>query len=154
MRQSFVMIILIGCFFIIAYASMTFIFQAIKIIEREELEEKALENAIIGVDESFNRAITHCENNGLGCHESIPNLLEQCQEEDMKEITSCHDGRLEQLMNSRVVTMSNECHLRLGMIQDAETVQYGDFDQAAYLKSIDYFEELCGNYNTLLDRLN
>ena len=47
--------------------------------------------------------------------------------------------------------MSNECHLRLGMVQDDETVQYGDFDQAEYLNSINYFEELCGDYNTLLD---
>lgn len=154
MKQSFVIIILIGCFFVIAFASMTFVFQAIKIVERQELEEKIINAGIIDMEKTVNRAINHCENNGLGCHNSIPNLLEQCQEEGMEEIVSCHDGRIEQLTNSRVATMSNECHLRLGMIQDDETVQYGDFDQAAYLKSINYFEELCGNYNTLLDKLN
>ncbi len=151
MRQSFVVIILIGCFFVIAFASMTFVFQAIKIIERQELEERILNAGIIDMEETVNRAVEHCKNNGLGCHESIPKLLEICQEEDMAEIASCHDGRIEQLLNSRVVTMSNECHLRLGMIQDDETVQYGDFDQAEYLGSINYFEELCGDYNTLLD---
>ena len=152
MKQSFFIIILIACFFIIAYAGTTFIFQGIEIVERQELEEKILNAGIIDMEKTVNRAIDHCENNGLGCHDSIPNLLEQCQEEDMSEIVSCHDGRIEQLMNSRVVTMSNECHLRLGMIQDDETVQYGDFNQAVYLKSIDYFEELCGNYNTLLNK--
>ncbi len=69
----------------------------------------------------------------------------------MSEVASCHDGRMKQLMGSRVVTMSNECHLRLGMVQNAEKVLYGDFDQNAYLNSISYFEELCGDYNTLLD---
>ncbi len=99
----------------------------------------------------INRAIAHCENNGLGCHENIPKLLEECQKENMSDVASCHDGRMEQLMDSRVVTMSNECHLRLGMVQNAEKVLYGDFDQNAYLNSIGYFEELCGDYNTLLD---
>ena len=44
----------------------------------------------------INRAITHCENNGLGCHENIPELLEECQKENMSDIASCHDGRMEQ----------------------------------------------------------
>jgi len=151
MRQSFVIIILIGCFFVIGYASITVVFHFIKIIESQELEEGSLNEAIMGTDEMINKAISHCENNGLGCHESIPELLEECQKENMRDIASCHDGRMKQLMDSRVVTMSNECHLRLGMVQNAEKVLYGDFDQNAYLNSISYFEELCGDYNTLLD---
>ena len=151
MRQSFVIIILIGCFFVIGYASITVVFHFIKIIESQELEERTLNEAIRGTDEMINKAIAHCENNGLGCHENIPELLEECQKENMSDIASSNDGRIKQLMDSRVVTMSNECHLRLGMVQNAEKVLYGDFDQNAYLNSISYFEELCGDYNTLLD---
>ena len=151
MRQSFVIIILIGCFFVIGYASITIVFHFIKVIESQELEERTINEAIMGTDEMINKAIAHCENNGLGCHENIPELLEECQKENMSDVASCHDGRMKQLMDSRVVTMSNECHLRLGMVQNAEKVLYGDFDQTEYLKSISYFEELCGDYNTLLD---
>ena len=88
MKQIFFVIILIVCFFIIAFASTTLVFHAIKIIERQELEEKILNAEIIDMDETINRAIAHCENNGLGCHKSIPKLLEQCQDENMSRYCS------------------------------------------------------------------
>ncbi len=47
MRQSFVIIILIGCFFVIGYASITVVFHFIKIIESQELEERTLNEAIM-----------------------------------------------------------------------------------------------------------
>ena len=58
MRQSFVIIILIGCFFVIGYASITIVFHAVKVIESKELEERTINDAIIGTDEMINRAIS------------------------------------------------------------------------------------------------
>ena len=120
-------------------------------LERQEASQKELEEAIKEVDGFVDKAIVHCETNGLSCNEIIPGWLEECKREEMKDKPSCHDGRIEKLMKSRVVTMSNECHLRLSMIQNNEEDIYGNFDEFAYQDSIAYFEELCGNYETLLD---
>ena len=35
----------------------------------------------MGTDEMINKAIAHCENNGLGCHENIPELLEEVSDD-------------------------------------------------------------------------
>lgn len=119
--------------------------------ERQEEASERLQDATNDLDKIVDKAIAHCETKGFGCNEIIPQWLEECQKSEMKDIPSCHDGRIEKLMNNRVVTMSNECHLRLATIQNYEKDIYGNFDEFAYQDSISYFEELCGKYETLLD---
>ena len=124
-------------------------------LERQESTQNELDEAITELDRIVNKAIVHCETDGLGCDVTMPQWLEACKEPDMKDIPSCHDGRIEELMKSRVVTMSNECHLRLAMIQkyvitDEILVVYGpNYYDEERNDAISYFEELCGDYETL-----
>ncbi|MCV0430336.1 hypothetical protein [Nitrosopumilus sp.] len=77
--------------------------------EREEKANQSLEETLTDMDAIVNKAIIHCQTDGTGCDKIMPQWLEECNKTDpLKAIPSCHDGRIEQLIE-KMTTMSDEC---------------------------------------------
>ncbi len=77
-------------------------------VEEQQENEMKLSEAIDDVDRIVNKAIVHCETDGLACNEIMSQWLERCKNPEMKDIPSCHDGRIEQLIQNPIM-MSDEC---------------------------------------------
>lgn len=76
--------------------------------ERLESAQRDVQEAIDNLDQLINKAIVHCETDGLGCDVTMPQWLEECKRPEYKDIPSCHDGRIEHLIQNPVI-MSEEC---------------------------------------------
>ncbi|AFS80683.1 hypothetical protein NKOR_03965 [Candidatus Nitrosopumilus koreensis AR1] len=68
-----------------------------------------IENAnrnLMTAHEELNRivdeAIIHCQTDGTGCDTIMPQWLEECKKPEMEKIASCHDGRIEQLVQQPI----------------------------------------------------
>lgn len=76
--------------------------------ERLESAQRDLDEIINKQDQLINKAIVHCETDGLGCDVIMPQWLEECKRPENDNIPSCHDGRIEHLIKNPVI-MSEEC---------------------------------------------
>jgi len=78
--------------------------------ERMDQANKNLEDATADLDRIVDKAIVHCQTDGTACDILMPQWLEECKKSEMENIPSCHDGRIEQLIEQPTM-MSEECRV-------------------------------------------
>jgi len=75
--------------------------------ERTETVNERLQDANNDLDRIVDKAIVHCQTDGTGCDVLMPQWLEECKKPEMKDIPSCHDGRIENYLSNYEFTNPN-----------------------------------------------
>jgi len=108
--------------------------------ERTEAANERLQDAINDLDRIVDKAIIHCQTDGTGCDVLMPQWLEECKKPEMKDIPSCHDGRIEQLLEIPIM-MSEECR-ELKEIMGRNQLSASDEAVSAYEQAMDEYDRL------------
>ena len=92
---------------------------------------------------SVNDAIMYCESGGRLCFQTMPAWLKNCGKSAWKDIPSCHDGRIEQLIENPV-EMSGECK-----VLHEKLKKTGQYDTGTPTGISDEWEKLMNNMDEL-----
>ena len=69
--------------------------------ERVKVANEKLQESINDLDRIVNRAIVHCSEDNPGCDELMLQWAEECKNPELKDVPSCHDGRIDSYLTKR-----------------------------------------------------